>query len=816
MLKNNLKIALRNFSKNKFYGFINLGGLTVGLAICFIIVLYLQNELGFDKFFKNSDRIYQVILSASFGGNEFDTSNTPPPVGEALQSEFPEVESFTRHYMPGDVIMRYADQKFTESNIWLVDSNFLEFFSFPLIEGDVHTCLNGTKSIVLSEELATKYFGNTSPKGQEIFMQDEVYTVTGVLKNLPKQSSLQFDVLVPIAASDRVKRFSWSWVWLQVDTYIKLHKPMNESELSALEAKFPPMVRKNAAGAFQRIGQDIEEFFNQGNRWELSLNPLLDVHLYSSKMGSRLTTKSDIRDVYIFGTVGLIILLLACINFMNLSTARSMGRAREVGVRKVMGSGRSSLISQFLLEAVIYSVIAGIAAIAIVQLTLPTFNQMVNLELQLTDVMNGWALAAVILIPLVAGMLAGSYPAFYLSHFKPAAVLKSKLSIAKGGNAWVRSGLVVFQFAISVVLVICTFIVLQQIHFSINGDLGIEKENVLIVENMHQLGEKEKSFRNELMNMPEVIDASITTDLPAGGVFGDFYIPDADGENPNQIEDLTLYSYLVDEHFVPTMGIEIIEGRNFEKERGLDSLSIIINEATVRLVGWENPIGKHITYPGGKNETYEVIGVMKDIHNRSFRLSIEPFALFHESSNSYQLQQSYLAAKIAPGSERAVLEKTKTLWASIAPNAPFGFSFLDDNINALYQSEERLGSVLGTFTGLSVFVACLGLLGLIGYTTEQRTKEIGIRKVLGATVTGIAGLLAKDFIQLVVAAILIAIPFAWFFMNRWLMDFEYRINIEWWVFALAGLAAIIIALLTVGFQSVKAALANPVESLRSE
>ncbi len=815
-MKNNWKIAIRNFQRNKFYGIINVAGLMVGMASCFLIVMYLQHELGFDKFFKKADRIYQVALSVSFGGDEFDTSNTPPPVGETLQSEFPEIESYTRHFMPGDVIMRYADQKFTESNVWMVDSNFLEFFSFEFLQGDKTTCLQGTNSIVLTESIAKKYFGQSEVLGREIFMQDEVFTVTGVLKDLPRQSSLQFDVLAPIAASRLVDRFSWSWVWLQLDTYVRLQEPMDVAGLSALEAKFPAMVRQHAAGAFKRIGQDLEEFYAQGNRWELSLNPLFKVHLQSPELSSRLATKGDIQDLYIFGTIGFFILLLACINFMNLSTARSMGRAMEVGVRKVLGAGRSSLIHQFLSEAMLYSFVAALAALALVQLMLPAFNQMLNQELGFMDLMEGWALVAVILIPIAAGILAGSYPALYLSNFKPLAILKSRMSTSSGGNSWVRGGLVVFQFSISVVLVICTLVVLQQIQFSINGDLGMDKENILVIQNAQHLGEKEKSFKNELLNLPEVVQTTISTDLPAGGAFGDFYIPNTDGENPNLIEDLTLYSYLVDDGFVPTMGIEILQGRNFDEERGLDSLAVIINESTAKMVGWENPIGKHLTYPGGRNERFEVVGVMKDFHNLSFRESIEPFALFHESSKTYTLNQSFLAVKIKPGSTREVLDKSKALWAGFAPDAPFSFTFLDDDINAQYQSEERLGSVLSSFTFLSVFVACLGLLGLIAYTTEQRTKEIGIRKVLGATVAGITGMLAKDFLKLVVAAVFIAIPVAWFFMNSWLMDFEYRIEIAWWVFALAGASAILIAFLTVSLQAVKAALANPVESLRSE
>ncbi len=815
-MKNNWIIAIRNFQRNKFYGIINVAGLTIGMAACFLIVMYLQHELGFDKFFKKCDHIYQVALSVSFGGDEFDTSNTPPPVGETLVAEFPEIESYTRHYMSSDVVMRYEDQKYTESNVWMVDSNFLEFFSFPLLEGDKTTCLYGTNSIVLTETIAKKYFGDASAMGKEVFLKNEVFTVTGILKDLPRQSSLQFDVLAPMAASGVVDRFSWSWVWLQVDTYVRLQEQINEAELSALEAKFPAMVRQHAAGAFERIGQNLEEFYDQGNRWELSLNPLSKVHLRSPELSSRLATKGDIGDLYIFGTIGFFILLLACINFMNLSTARSMGRSMEVGVRKVLGSGRSTLIHQFLSEAMLYSFAAALVAIALVQLMLPAFNQMINQELGLIDLMKGWTLAVVLPIPIIAGLLAGSYPALYLSNFKPLAILKSRMTTSNGRNTWVRSGLVIFQFATSIVLVICTLVVLQQIQFSMNGDLGMDKENVLIIRNAQHLGEKAKSFKDELSNLPEVVESSISTGLPAGGAFGDFYVPNTDSENPNLIEDLTLYSYLVDEGFIATMGIEILEGRNFDEKRGLDSLAVIINESTAKMVGWENPIGKYLTYPGGQNTRFEVVGVMKDFHNLSFRESIEPFALFHESSKTYSLGYTFLAIKIRAEATKELLGKSKALWAAFAPDAPFSFTFLDDDINAQYQSEERLGSVLSSFTFLSIFVACLGLLGLIAYTTEQRTKEIGIRKVLGATVASITGMLAKDFLKLVVAAVFIAIPVAWFFMTSWLLDFEYRIEIAWWVFASAGAIAILIAFLTVSFQSVKAAMANPVDSLKNE
>ncbi len=812
------KIAWRNFLHNKFYGIINIIGLAVGLAGCFLIMLYLQKELGYDQFLKDNDRIYQVVLSASFGGDEFQTSNTPPPVGDALQSTFPEIESFTRHYMPGDLAVRYEDESYTESNIWLVDSNFLDFFSFPLLEGDRTNPLKGTRSIVLTRRMANKYFGDSPAIGKNIYLEEEPYTVTAILDDLPAQSSLQFDALAPIAASDRVAYFSWSWVWLQVDTYVRLKRPLKTEALAALEGKFPEMVRQRAAPAFERIGQNLEEYFQEGNRWELSLNPLADIHLRSPEISSRLNTKSNITDVYIFGTVGLFLLLLAAINFMNLTTARASRRAQEVGIRKVLGSNRSTLIQQFLSEATSYSLVAAIVAVVLVRLTLPAFNQMMNQSLQFSELFAGWTLLAVLVLPILTGFLAGSYPAFFISRFQPIKVLKGKSAmLLSGKDSFIRNGLVVFQFTISLVLIICTWIVLQQIHFSVNSDLGMDKENVIILPNAQYLGGQKRSFKNELQELPEVKYASISSDVPiVGNVFSDFYIPEMEGENTNVIEDLTLYSYLVDEEFVPAMGIEIVEGRNFDKTRALDSTAVIINESTVDLIGWENPIGKYLTYPGGNYQRYEVIGVMKDFHNASFRLSIEPFALFRESAEAYQLPHSFVVAKLETGTERLVLDKIQSLWSDFAPAAPFSFTFLDESVNGQYQAEERFSSVLSAFTLLSIFVACLGLLGLITYTAEQRNKEIGIRKVLGANVFSILGLLSKDFLVLIVIALAVASPIAYYFMYQWLADFAYRVDIQWWVFVFAGLLALAIAFIVIGFQGAKAALANPIEALRSE
>ena len=815
-MKNNIKIALRSFKNNKFYSSINLSGLVVGMAACFLLLMYLQYEMGYDQFHEEGDRIYQVNLSVNFGGDAFNTSNTPPPVGEAMQNEIPEVESFTRHFMPGDLVLRHKDRFYTENNIWAVDSNFLEFFTFPILEGDIKTSLKNKNAIVLTETMAKKYFDEDSPINQELFIDDTPFTVTGVIADLPSQSSLQFDALYPITAVQRVNYFSWSWVWLQLDTHVKLKQVLNKTELATLAKKYPPMIRQHAAKAFKRIGQDIDELFSNGNYWEINLKPIANTHLFSENQSSRVANLGSYTEVKVFGLVAILILLLACINFMNLSTARSLKRAKEVGVRKVLGSGRGELIRQFMSEAIIYSLVAGLLALAAVQLSLPWFNQLVDAELQLSNLFSGWTFPAFIGITLLTGILAGSYPAFYLSAFRPIVALRNNMANRKDSHGWIRNSLVVFQFAISVGLITATFIILQQIKFTQNAEIGIAKENILVLPNVQNLGEQVKTYKEELLKLPEVLNASHSTDLPTKGVFGDFYVPETDGKSDESTPDISLYSYMVDEDFVETMNIKILQGRDFDEQYGTDNRSVILNEAAIKYIGWENPIGQYIRYPGNRNQRFKVVGVMKDFHANSFHSLIEPFALFHESSKTYQLNHEFLALNIQAGSEAKVIEQSKQILSNLNPSLPFSFSFLNEDYNRLYQLENQLGSMLSVFTFLSIFIACLGLLGLIAYTIEQRTKEIGIRKVLGASVTGIVSLLAKDYLKLVGIAFLIAAPFSWYFMNDWLNDFAYRIELEWWMFVVAGLAAVVIAFATIGVQSMKAALRNPVAAIKSE
>ncbi|MEM6317439.1 MAG: ABC transporter permease [Bacteroidota bacterium] len=814
-MHNNIKIALRSFKNNRFYSLINLSGLVIGLSACFLLLLYLQHETHFDQFHEDGNRTYQVNLSVDFGGEQFRTSNMAPPVGETMQREMPEIESYTRHYMLGDVVVQRGDRVYTETELWSVDSNFLTFFTFPLLEGNAQTALVNKHSLVITQQIAQKYFGDKSAMGQTLEVDGTPYTVTGILADLPSQSSLQFDMLHPITDVDRVNYFSWSWIWLQLETYVKTKQPLDKAELATLEAKFPAMVRQHAAKAFKRVGQDLEKKLNSGQRWDLWLKPIEDVHLFSEDQSSRLTNLGSYTEVKIFAAVALLILLLASINFMNLSTARSMKRAKEVGVRKVLGSAKSDLIRQFLTEAMLYSAVAGLLALAFTQLALPWFSQLIDVPLSTKDFFLKQFLLLAVGIVALTGVLAGSYPAFYLSGFRPIRALKNNIANRKDSHHQIRNGLVVFQFTISMALITATFIILQQIRFA-QSDLGLNQENVLVIPNMQRLGNQVEAFKNQLLQLPEVTHATHSTDLPTKGFFGDTYVPETDGTTDELIMDLSLSSYFVDDDFLETMDIELIAGRDFDEQYGTDDRAVILNEAAVRYVGWENPIGQYIRYPGNENQRFQVVGVVKDFHTHSFRSPIEPFGFFHESSNSFDLPYSFLAVRLQAGKERQVISAAEALLQQLNPGVPYTFTFLNEDYERLYQTESRIGSILSVFTTLSIFIACLGLLGLIAFTIEQRAKEIGIRKVLGASVTGIMTLLAKDYLKLIMVAFALAIPSSWYFMNDWLNDFAYRIELKWWMFAVTGLATVVIALVTIGWQSGKAALANPIAAIKTE
>jgi putative ABC transport system permease protein len=824
MLKNYFKVAWRNMQRNKLNSFINISGLSIGMACVILIVLYVRDELSYDRFLKGADHIFQVNMTTMNNGVLGTTGgNTAPAVGPALTSTYPEIDSYIRIYRPGDVTVRYQEiartaTYFTESQVLAVDSNFLQAFPFPIAQGDRSSCLQQPNSIVISEAIAKKYFGDTHAVGKVLLYDTDKkpFVVTAVVKDVPGQSTVQFDMLVPIRTYAEVKRRSWNWFWLQVNTYVKLRDkvPVDKPAIAALEAKFPIMVKEHA---FLNQQDTYEEFVKKGGRMDYSLMPFLDVHLYANAMNvpARLTNLGDIKYIYIFSAIALFVIILACVNFINLSTAQSATRAKEVGIRKVMGSAKSQLRLQFLIEALLCSFLATGLALALVSLTLSPFNAIAGKALTFASIFHHQTWVLIAALAVLTGLLAGAYPAFYLTSFNAVTAIKGmKLFKTDFGALFIRNGLVVLQFGVSIALIICTLIVFKQLKYTQEKNLGLNKENVVVLSYTKRLGNQEGAFRQELVKQRYVIDASISSSIPTKGNFGDDYAPEQTETDSPLIKSLGLSSFMIDDDFIPTLGMQVLQGRGFSREFS-DSASVILNETAAEMIGWKNATGKYLDYPGN-SQRFKVIGVVKDFNVTSFRESIEPFALFHTSSNTYNLKTSYISVRLAAGDVNDHLRRMEKVWKSFAPDTPFDYTFLDNDFNALYRSEQRMGAVFGIFTFLSIFVACLGLFGLSVFTAERRKKEIGVRKVLGASIQGIVALLSIDFLRLVLLSAVIAFPIAWLSMHQWLKDFAYRAPVGWSVFLVAGSSAVIIALLTIGFQAIKAAVANPANSLRTE
>jgi putative ABC transport system permease protein len=825
MFKNYLKTAWRSMQRNKVIAILNISGLAIAMACVTLIALYIKDELSYDRFFSRADHLFQVNMTVRDNGVEATTGgNTAPAVGPALKEMYPEVGSFVRVYRPGDVVVRYDEPDgqtafYSEKNILGVDSNFLEMFDYSLLQGDAATCLQSPNSVVITETTAKKYFADKNAIGKILLMEANrrPLTVTAVVKVVPSNSSFKFDMLTPISAYPEVKKRSWNWGWLQVNTWIRLKNraAVDEGSIAKLQAQFPEMVKQRVFSGGH--GQSYDEFIKKGGKLSYSLMPFTSVHLHAIPMEvpARLTTLSDIKYIYIFSIVGLFIVILACVNFMNLSTAQSFTRAKEVGIRKVMGSQRRQLVRQFLTEALLYTTIGTILGLGLVGLLLNPFNMMAGKTLSFDSIFASgtWMLMPVLCI--LMGFLAGIYPAFYLTSFNPVEALKGmRLLKVNIGNLLIRNGLVVLQFTIAVVLMICTFIVFEQLKFEQNKDLGFKKDNVLVIENTKRLATKEEAFRQELLAQPGVLGASISSGIPTKNNFGDGYVPEATGGDKPLLSDIGLDSYMVDEDFVPTFKLQILKGRNFSKAFN-DSGSVIINATAVEKIGWKDPVGKYLGYPGN-DQRFKVIGVVKDFNFQSLHETVEPFALFENASKTYSLNSSYISVRLQAGNIDQRISAIKAAWQKFAPATPLDFSFLDNDFDAYYRSEQRMGAVFRIFTLFSIFVACLGLFGLSIFSAERRRKEIGIRKVLGSSVRNVMGLLSADFLKLVSIATLIAFPIAWLAMNKWLSAFAYRTNISWWVFVVSGVLAIGIAWITVSFQAIKSAMANPIKSLRTE
>ena len=808
MIKNFLKIAVRNLIKNKGFSAINIFGLSIGIATCLLITLFVLDELSYDKFNDKANRIHRVNVDIKFGGAEQKFAVASAPLAFTMVKELPEVENAVRFRSYGPSVVKKGEENINERRIIFADSTVFSVFTFPMLTGDPKTALTQPNTVVITKTIAEKYFGKTNAVGRVLrFDNTSDYKVTGVIKDLPQTSHFNFDFFVSLSTSDESRNDKWPS--FNFNTYLLLRKDADPKlvakKVQDINDKYVwPQVK-------QMMNIDPDDFKRSGNYMNLSLMPVTDIHLHSDRI-AELGVNGDMQVVYIFSVIAVFILLIACVNFMNLSTARSANRAREVGVRKVLGSGRASLINQFLTESVLLSIISFVIALGIAMLLLPFFNEVSSKHLTLSLLHHPVLLPVLIICSIAVGLLAGSYPAFYLSAFQPILVLKGKLS-SGFKHSFFRSSLVVFQFFISITLIIGTIVVYRQLTFIQNKKLGFNKDQVLVVHNAYVLGDKAEAFKNEVKKFKDVRSASLSGFLP---------VPSSRNDNPffpegiiQQEKAVATQYWTVDHDYIKTLGMEIKSGRDFSRDFPTDSNAVIINETAARLFGFKDPVGKTVTTlldanQPAKKTNYTIIGVVKNFHFESLRENIGALCMHLGPSNNA------VSFRMNAGNAENNIKNIQALWKRMAPAEPFNYSFLNEDFNAMYRAEQRTGKIFISFAVLAVLIACLGLFGLATYAAEQRTKEIGIRKVLGATVTNIVNMLSKDFLKLVIIAAVVAFPVSWWLMHYWLNDFAYRINISWWIFVAAAVIAVVIALATICFQAIKAAIANPVKNLRTE
>ena len=803
MIRNYWKVALRYLAKHRGYSFINILGLAVGIASCILIMLFVKSEWSFDRFHQKSDRIYRAWLEEHYEGQVFTNTVTPVPLAPVLQAGIPELESTCRVFAFNTQV-KSGNQSFNDP-VNMVDSSFFRLFDFPLVEGSLKDPFPNSRSVILTEEAAKKYFGKEPSLGKNLELQlgaDKVlFTVAGIARNIPYHSSIQFDLLIPFSNapyifSESVRTKAWSNVSLE--SYVLLKK---DARIEEAQAKIPsimnPLVAKN-----YKPGEYI-----------VSLQPLTDIHL-NNKLPAGNQSVSDPKYAYILACVGVLILLIACINFVTLSIGRSTTRALEVGVRKVLGADRSQLLRQFWGEALFLTIIALLTGIALAALLLNSFNQLANRDLILQP--DVFTILFCLSLVMVIGLLAGIYPALVLSGFKPIQVLKGRL---KTGNMGLfRKGLIVGQFMASIVMIIGTWTVGNQLNYLRSKDLGYDKEHLVVVST--NLSRREgvplaKRLQTSLGNNPEVINTTISLfSMAESGWMNLGYMDNKDAFRQFRFN-------VIDANFVETTGLKMISGRSFSKTNTADSNYILVNEALVKEYGWKEPLGQQL--PGKYQQ--QVIGVVRDFHFESLHtpikpavLALKPDSIFAASSDvSYAFPpQPRLTVRFRGGNLQKHIEDLRIAWKSVAGNQDFNYQFLDDALNSAYQQEERLGKIVRYASFLSIFIACMGLFGLATLMVVRRTKEIGIRKVLGADTGKIVYLLSKDFILLIVVAALVAFPLAWLGLQQWLQDFAYRVNISPWPFVGAALLALLVAIATISIQAIKAAWMNPVESLRTE
>ncbi len=814
MIKNFFKISFRNLIRFKTHSLINIIGLAVGITCFIILYLFIANELNYDNFYKNADSIYRVYVKSSINGQESCNCKTGAPLGATLAHDFPEVLTYTRIGYFGSHVLRYKDKVFREYHIYTADSSFFDVFSLPFISGNPKTALIQPNSIVMTETATKKYFGDENPVGKILRVDSSgSYLVTGIIKDFPKNSSFRCNFLLSMSTYPVTKSNNWLDMWYS--TYIVLKKG---TDPKAFEKKFQEIVTNKVGPQAETIlGVPIQEFLNKGNTYGFYLQPLTSIYLYSQRSyeidpntewGDQKT--SDIEYVHIFSAVAIFILLLAIINFMNLTTARSETRTKEVGIRKTLGSNKVKLIGQFLTESIMISFLSMIISLALIEIVLPLFNELAHRDLKLELLNNFYTIPILILFAIIVGLLAGSYPAFYLSSFKPVHLFRSKAE-TRNRKSTFRSGLVVVQFAVSIALLIGTIIINDQLEYILNKNLGFNKEHLYAIKNAGILGNKLHAFEQELSKNPNIISLTNSSTMFSNGIPGDgFLYNKTSGTDPISSQFLD-----VDYDFLKTFQISLIQGRFFSKKFTSDTSSVVINEAMEKACSKNDPLGKGLVQIkfGKQAKIYKIIGVVKNFNYQSLHQQIRPLVFF---LSPVKQPASILTIRVSSKNIRNTIPFINVAWKKFANGEGIYSAFVNQDISYLYDSEERVSIVATVFSGLSIFIACLGLFGLASFVTIQRTKEIGIRKVLGATVSELVMMLSKEFTRLVVLANLLAWPVAYFIMKNWLENFAYRIDLNVWIFIAAGISALIIALLTIGFHAVKAAFANPVESLRYE
>lgn len=806
MFSNKLKIVLRSLWRNRKFSAINIIGLAIGMATCLIIVFYIHHERGYDRFNKNADQIVRVVFKAEVGGQEMKEANVMPPVAKTMMTSFPEIQSATRLVNGGAPVLISDRHRFKEDAFAYVDANFFSIFTLPWIQGDIKTALLQPGTVVITKAMAQKYFGDKDPMGQTLHFSDgqTVFKVTGVIDKVPENAHFHFDFFASMNSWPDAK--SASFMTSGYYTYLVLPKGY---AYQRLESKLPGFVEKYIGPQLKEgMGMNFTEFVKNGNRIGLYLQPLLDIHLYSNLSGE-LSEGGNISYLYIFGAIAVLVLLIACINYMNLATAGASKRAKEVGIRKVLGSVRSKLIGQFMFESFLLAIIAFILSLLLIYLSLPMFNRLSGMRLSMGNALHSWIVPIIALVALATGALSGVYPAFFLSSYQPIAVLKGNFSSGEK-TVSLRRGLVVFQFIVSTVLMVCTGVVYKQLYYMGRLPLGYDKSQVLVLPETWLLGKNQELFHQQLLQDPRIASVSVSGYLPAGATYGNNFTVYPDKSAASLIKTLR---YDIDPAYIPTMGMLILSGRNFSKDFSTDSSGIIINETALKAFGWrKNDLNHTLTYRenSGEEHSYQVIGVVKDFHFKSLHELITPLVMVLGTGAGTMI------LKVQSKDTKALLVDLKKKWDALGAQAPFSYSFLDDRIEQTYTSERKTALLLGMFAGLTIFISCLGLFGLVVYSAEQRTKEIGIRKVLGASISQVTALISKDFIKLVVLAFLVATPIAWLLMHWWLQRFAYRTAMGWLLFLLTGLLSLAITFSTICFLVIRAASANPVKSLRKD